>query len=125
VDPMDLPSDEDMRPRWLQDTLRDAEKHAAPRGTFGESRPPQSFSSYVALMSNIIDSEPSSFEEAIGQQVWRDAMVEYQSITKNDVWDIVMRPEGKSVVTSKYKIKHVADGSIEKYKGRFMVRGFS
>ena len=37
---------------------------------------------------------------------------------KNDVWDVVPRPEGKSVVTSKwiYKIKHVADGIIEKYK---------
>ena len=46
---------------------------------------------------------------------------------KNDVWDVVLRPEGKSVVTSKwiYKIKHAADGSIEKYKARFVVRGFS
>ena len=32
---------------------------------------------------------------------------------KNDVWDVVPRLEGKFVVTS--KIKHVADGSIEKY----------
>ena len=51
---------------------------------------------------------------------------EYQSIMKNDVWDAVPRPEGKSVVTSKwiYKIKHAADGSIEKYKERFVARGF-
>jgi hypothetical protein len=82
--------------------LKDAEGHVAPRGTFKESRPLQRFSSYVALMSNIIDSEPSSFEEAICQQVWKDAMMEeYQSIVKNDVWDIVLRPEGKFVVTSK------------------------
>ena len=52
---------------------------------------------------------------------------DYQLIMKNDVWDVVPRPEGKFVVTSKwiYKIKHAADGSIEKYKARFMSRGFS
>ena len=45
---------------------------------------------------------------------------EYQSIMKNDVCDVVPRVEGNSVVTSKwiYKIKHVADGSIEKYKAK-------
>jgi hypothetical protein len=82
----------------------------------------------MALMSHIIDSEPSSYEEATGQQVWRDAMMEeYQSIMKNDVWEIVSRPEGKSVVTSKwiYKIKHATDDNIEKYKVRFVARGFS
>jgi hypothetical protein len=52
---------------------------------------------------------------------------EYQSIKKNDVWDIVPRPKGKFVVTSKwiYKIKHTADGSVDKYKTRFVARGFS
>ena len=52
---------------------------------------------------------------------------EYQSIMKNDVWEIVPRPEGKSVVSSKwiFKIKHVADGSIDKYKARFVARRFS
>ena len=52
---------------------------------------------------------------------------EYQSIMKNDVWYVVSWLEGKSVVTSKwiYKIKHAADGSIEKYKARFVARGFS
>ena len=51
----------------------------------------------------------------------------YQSIMKNNVWDIVPKPEGKSVVSSKwiYKIKHTTDGSIEKYRARFVARGFS
>eukprot|EP00253_Pinus_taeda_P014136 PITA_14136 len=58
---------------------------------------------------------------------------EYQSIMKNWVWEVVPRPEHKnkkktkkSVVTSKwiYKIKHAADGSIDKYKARFVATGF-
>ena len=54
-------------------------------------------------------------------------MEEYRSIMRNDVWDVVPRPEGKFVITSKwiYKIKHAADGSVEKYKARFVARGFS
>jgi hypothetical protein len=99
-----------------------------PRGTFRESKRPQSFSSYVSSMNHMIDTEPSCHGEATGQQVWQDSMTEeYQSIMKNDVWDIVPRPEGKSVVTSKwiYKIKYAADGSFEKYKARFVAKGFS
>jgi hypothetical protein len=47
---------------------------------------------------------------------------EYQSIIKNDVCEIVPRSKSKDVVSSKwlYKIKHAADGSIEKYKARFV-----
>ena len=87
-----------------------------------------SYSGYVALLCNIIDKEPSNYEEAVEKKEWKDAMIEeYQSIMKNDVWDVVPRPEGKSIVTSKwiYKIKHAADGSFEKYNARFVARGFS
>ena len=112
------------KPRWLQQTLKDAQEHVeAPRRSFRESRPPQK---YMALMCDIF--EPTSFEEASKQQVWQDAMKEeYSSIMRNDVWDVVPRPEGKSVVTSKwiYKIKHAADDSVEKFKARFVARGFS
>ena len=46
---------------------------------------------------------------------------------KNVVWDIVPKLENKSVVSSKwiYKIKHVADVSIEKNKEIFVARGLS
>eukprot|EP00253_Pinus_taeda_P029215 PITA_29215 len=57
-----------------------------------------------------------------------DAMVEeYDSIMRNNVWDIVPRPGDKSVVTFQwlYKVKQAADGSIEKHKARFVARGFS
>ena len=62
IDPVatvDIPEDmtvSQKRPRWAQQTLQDAEGHEAPDGTFRESKRPQRFSSYVALMSHIIDS---------------------------------------------------------------------
>ena len=80
------------------------------------------------MLWDVIEKEPSNYEEATEQKEWKDVMIEeYQSIMKSDVWDVIQRPEGKSIVTSKwiYKIKHIAYGSIEKYKARFVARGFS
>eukprot|EP00253_Pinus_taeda_P020612 PITA_20612 len=116
------------KPKWLQDTLRDATSIAEPKRPVRESRPPERFCSYMAMATSILDFEPSSYDEAASQQVWREAMQEeYSSIMKNDVWEVVPRPESKSLVTSRwlYKVKHAADGSIEKLKVRFVARGFS
>jgi hypothetical protein len=79
-------------------------------------------------MTSILETEPYSFEEAVTKQVWYDAMAkEYNSIIKNDLWDIVPRPIGKSVIDSKwlYKIKHTVDRNTEKYKDRFVAKWFS
>ena len=81
----------------------------------------------MALMTDLIHSEPSSFEAA-QHDVWQEAMVEeYDSIMKNQIWEVVPRPKGKKVVGSRwiYKEKHAADESVEKYKARFMAKGFS
>lgn len=78
-------------------------------------------------MTKLIEAKPSSFKEVAHEEVWKKAMQEeYQSIMKNGVWEIVPKSTDKSVVTSKwiYKIKHAIDGSIYKYKARFVARGF-
>ena len=71
--------------------------------------------------------EPTSYEEVVQNKEWVGEMAkEYQSIINKYVWDIVPKPEGKSVVSSKwiYKIKHATDGSIDKYNAWFVDRGF-
>jgi hypothetical protein len=74
------------RPSWLQNILQEDEGHAAPKGPFRESKRPHKFSSYVALMSRIIDLEPSTFEEATKKQECKDAMMEeYRSETRRQV----------------------------------------
>jgi hypothetical protein len=114
------------KPGWLKEIMEEAERIVSPKGK--ERNRPHRFGGYVALMRSISDAKPSSFEEADKLQVWKDSMLkEYRSIIKNNVWDIVSRPKDKSMVSSKwiYKIKHAADGSVEKFKARFVARGFT
>lgn len=79
-------------------------------------------------MGEYVVTKPSSFKESVQQLIWVDAMVEeYDCIVCNTFWDVVLRPEDKSMVSScwLYKVKKTADGSVEKHKARFVARGFS
>ena len=62
--------------RYLERTLREATSIAGPKRSVRESRPPETFCSYMVMVANIIDSKPSSYEEAPNQQVSREAMQE-------------------------------------------------
>ena len=54
----------------------------------------------MALMCDLVDKEPTCFEETIEQNEWVDVMVEeYQSIINNYVWEVVPRPKDKSLVS--------------------------
>ena len=102
------------KPSWARELIQDGEKYGAPEGTMRQVKKPNPFSSYMALMCDLLEKEPTFFEEAIQKKEWEDAMTEeYQSIIKNDVWEIVPRPKRKDVVSSKwiFKIKHVSNWS--------------
>lgn len=45
----------------------------------------------------------------------------------NDFWEVVPRPRDRSIVRVRwlYKVKYVVDGSVEKYKARFLAKGFA
>eukprot|EP00253_Pinus_taeda_P031568 PITA_31568 len=78
-------------------------------------------------MTEFIETEPSYFEEAVKKLVWVDAMVEeYKSIVNNHVLEMVPRLADKSIVSSRsiFKVKHATDGSIEKYKAKFVAKGY-
>eukprot|EP00253_Pinus_taeda_P022324 PITA_22324 len=52
---------------------------------------------------------------------------EYDSIIRNNVWEVVPRPADKSMVSSRwlYKVKQEVYGTVEKHKAGFVVRGLS
>ena len=62
-------------------------------------------------------SETQLYGTGDRNDVWHEAMVEeYDSIMKNQVWEVVPRLEGKKMVVSRwiYKVKHAVDRSVEK-----------
>ncbi|KAI0993872.1 hypothetical protein K3495_g14312 [Podosphaera aphanis] len=81
--------------------------------------------------ANAVQFEPKTFKQAmksVGHELWGKAVEEeMDALNRNDTWEIVTRPRNRNVVGSKwvFKIKHKADGSIERYKARLVAKGFS
>ncbi|XP_019231774.1 PREDICTED: uncharacterized protein LOC109212578 [Nicotiana attenuata] len=74
------------------------------------------------------DSEPCSYEEATINPAWQAAMTqEFEALYAKHTWDLVNLPARKKAIGCKwvYKIKHKADGSIERLKARLVVKGYT
>ena len=80
-------------------------------------------------MAKVIqDVKPTCFENAVGNVHWDDAMnEEMAALESNDTWELVPLPNGKKAIGYKwvYKVKHKADGNIERYKARLVAKGYS
>ena len=65
VDPPREKNSHKRKPTWVREAILDAGRYGAPEGIHRESKRPRPYSSYVALLFDIINKEPSSYEEAI------------------------------------------------------------
>ena len=75
-----------------------------------------------------LNPEPTFFKEANKLQCWRLPMEsELAALHKNDTWSLVQLSKGKKVVGCRwvYKVKLKTDGTIERYKARLVVKGFT
>jgi DNA polymerase sigma len=50
---------------WARELIQDGEKYGVPEGTTRQVKRPKPFSSYTALMCNLLNEEPTCFEETI------------------------------------------------------------
>jgi Reverse transcriptase (RNA-dependent DNA polymerase)/Chromo (CHRromatin Organisation MOdifier) domain len=77
------------------------------------------------------DMDPVNMEDALSRpdrDKWIEAMHdEIESLKNNETWELVKRPEDREVIDTKwvFHIKHNIDGTVERRKGRFVVRGFT
>lgn len=72
--------------------------------------------------------EPTSFHQAVQFSEWRDAMdKEIHALELNNTWTLTPLPPGKTPIGYKwvFRIKYHADGTIERYKARLVIKGFT
>ncbi|KAJ0454407.1 putative RNA-directed DNA polymerase [Helianthus annuus] len=83
----------------------------------------------MCLVSSLNKSvEPSSYNEAIKDPRWIEAMnCEMEALNRNNTWVVVDLPKGRKPIGCKwvYKIKYKANGEIERYKARLVAKGFN
>lgn len=76
----------------------------------------------------MIISDPTSFQEAIRHQSWKQAMdAEIQSIERNHTWSLTTLPVGAKAIGVKwiYKTKLNELGEIDKFKAQLVVKGYA
>ncbi|KAF3772830.1 Uncharacterized protein EJ110_NYTH56868 [Nymphaea thermarum] len=99
------------------------------------SHPIQKFVSYAKLsldykcfitsLSQVVI--PRSVDDAKNDPKWLHAMTEEMgALAKNKTWEVVDIPKGTHLVGSKwvYNVKYKPDGTVDRYKARFVAKGF-
>ena len=98
-----------------------------------QRRPSLMLKDYYLMKSKVvaIEDDPTNFAKAMEShdaEQWLKAMhEELDSISKNEVWDLAELPTGRKHVGYKWVLrkKYKADGSLDKYKARLVVKGFT
>jgi hypothetical protein len=79
----------------------------------------------------LVDDTPSTIEEAYSSPdagFWKEAIrSEMNSIMSNATWEVVEHPYGCKPIRSKWVFnkKLRSDGTIERYKARLVIKGYS
>lgn len=122
-------------PGWLQDfacSVSTSTSNTAPSNAMNPLLQHSNFNhlhpTYVASLCNVLSlKEPHTYTQASQDPRWVDAMnQEIAALEVNDTWEITDLPHDKKAISSKwvYKIKFKPEGTVERFKARFVVRGF-
>ena len=113
--------------RDTQDTRREAKELKREETS---RNPPQRYGQSYSHNSTFFPKEPETYKQAIissERENWLQAVQEeLKSLRNTNTWTLVERPKDKNVIPGKwvYKVKTKADGSLDKYKARYVAKDF-
>jgi hypothetical protein len=70
---------------------------------------------------------PESLQEVLNDPLWnKEIDEEYSALMHNQTWHLVPAAQTTNLIDCKwvYKVKRMADGSIERYKAQLVAKGF-
>lgn len=82
----------------------------------------------LAVAPSPLSPIPTTYRQALLDPHWRQAMLsEYAAFIKNSTWDLVPRPACTNIISGKWLYRHKfrSDGQLERYKARWVARGFN
>lgn len=85
------------------------------------------FKPKVFLTTFVLPCEPLNDSIALANPDWFHAMeLEYKALMDNQTWSLVPYNPDMKIISNKwvYKVKTLADGSLDKLKARLVARGF-
>lgn len=126
-------------PHYLSDYVCNISDVSAVKSSSGTSKVIYPISNYDSLnflsashrvfASNIsLIYEPKNYKEACLSEHWIKAMKsELDALDKNETWNIVDLPPHVKPIGNRwvFKVKHKADGTIERYKARLVAKGYN
>jgi transposase InsO family protein len=101
------------------------------RSTLKKPKHLEDYTMIVEEFVNQVTEDPATFEDALRSEnsaEWKRAMDrEITSLKENQTWILTDLPPGAKAIPCKwvFRLKKNPDGSIDKYKGRLVVKGFS
>ncbi|PNX79156.1 retrovirus-related Pol polyprotein from transposon TNT 1-94 [Trifolium pratense] len=125
-----------IKPSHVSDYLCNLSNSSCASTSPGTLYPISAFHSYSNISSNFehyamsitATIEPTDYKQASQRQCWIEAMKAeiISALQQNKTWTFVDPPAHIKPIGSKwvYKVKHKADGTIERYKARLVAKGY-
>ena len=131
-EPLDIPQEVEEPEAIVEHEPNSEDTPIIPRRSERISRPPVRYGLILTQSGEMIlkDDEPSTFQEAVegpDSEKWLGAMTEeMQSMSDNQVWNLIDPTPGMKVIGCKwvFKVKIDMDGNPQTYKARLVAKGY-